>query len=270
MAGEYTAKLTVADPQGLEDSMNIEVTILPQPPPTSWSQQDIEGGKQSKISLNEAASIWVTSLDPMTVALLEFNKIFLDNNLPQINSGASFALICDHSKLVYPVYFEAAIPKPLSSYDDLRLYSWQEGVWQLINDSGRITGSDRVWAYLDESSLGEGIYTVGYKPGESSPKVERLKIEKEGDKYSILVHFDFIDPSSKAYLRIEDRLVATKNIIENEVVFEVRNLKPGIQVLKVNGLVDETMIHSEKNVYLLFSLSALPLTLTSLVFKKFN
>jgi hypothetical protein len=270
MAGEYTTTLTVADPQGLEDSMNVEATILPQPAPTGWTQNNIEGGKQGTVSLGEAASIWVTSLDSMTVSLLEFNRVFLDNRLPQINSGGSFAIICDHSKLVYPVYFEAAIPEALSSYDELRLYSWHAGGWQPVHDSGKITGADRVWAYLDENSLSEGIYTVGYELGTSSPRVENLRIKKEGEKYRILAHFEYIDRSSRAYLRIDDRLVATKNILENEVVFESRNLKPGIQVFKVNGLVEETMIHSDENVYLLFSLSALPVALTTFVFKKYN
>ncbi len=270
MVGEYTATLTVADPQGLEDSVNIDVTILPQPAPTGWSQQDVEGGRQSQVSLDESASIWVTSFDSMTVSLLDFNRAFLDNGLPQVNCGTSFAFICDHGKLVYPVYVEAEIPEALSSYDDLRLYSWHAGGWHPVHDSGKITGEDRVWAYLDETSLGEGLYTVGYEPGVSSPRVERLRLEKEGDRYIILANFDLIDPSSRAYLRIGDRLVATKNILGNEVVFEARDLEPGTHVLKINGLVEETMIHSDENVYLLFSLSALPVALTSLVFKKFN
>ena len=270
MAGEYTATLIVADPQGLEDSVNIDVTILPQPAPTGWSQQYIEGGRQSRVSLGESASIWVTGLDSMDVSLLEFNRVFLDNRLPEVNSGASLAFICDRGKLVYPVYVEAAIPETLYSYDDLRLYSWQAGGWQAVHDSGKVTGADRVWAYLDENSLGEGIYTVGYEPGSTRPRVDQLRIEKEGDKYRVLAHFDVTDPSSKAYLRVGDRLVATKNVIENEVVFEARKLEPGTHVFKVNGLVEETMIHSDENVYLLFSLSALPVALVSLVFKKFS
>ncbi len=270
MAGEYTTTLTVSDPQGLEDSVNIEVTILPQPAPTGWSQQDIEGGKQNEVSLGGGVSTWVTSLDSMTVSLLEFNKIFLENRLPEVNSATSFAFICDHDKLVYPVYVEAAIPEALSSYDGLRLYSWQAGGWHPVHDSGKFTKADRVWAYLDENSLGEGLYTVGYKPDASSPRVKRLRQEKEGEMYWILACFEYMDPSSRAYLRIDDRLVATKNILDNEVLFEARDLEPGIHVLKVNGLVEETMIHSEENVYLLFSLSALPVALTSLVFKKFN
>jgi len=268
MDGEYAATLTVADPQGLMDTVDVSVSILPQPAPTGWSQKDIIGGKQSTVSLGEAASIWMTSLDSMTVSLLEFDRVFLEDGLPQVNSGGSFAIICDHDKLVYPVYVEAAIPGALSSYDSLRLYSWQGGVWQPVDDSGKTAGVDRVWAYLDEDSLGDGIYTVGYEPGSPSPRATQLEIEKKEDRYRIVASFDFADPSSRAYLRIGDRLVATRDIHENEVVFEAWSLDPGKHALKVNGLEKEVMIHSDENLFFVFSLSAIPVALTSIVFKK--
>lgn len=95
-------------------------------------------------------------------------------------------------------------------------------------------------------------------------------IEKTGDGYRIVARFEYADPSSRAHLRIGDRLVATRSILDDEVVFEAGSLQPGKHVFKVNGMVKETMIHSDENVYLLFSLSAFPVALTSLVFKRFN
>jgi len=55
-----------------------------------------------------------------------------------------------------------------------------------------------------------------------------------------------------------------------EVSFDVGDLVPGRHVVKVNGMEKEIMIHSKENIYFLFSLSALPVALTTLIFRKFS
>jgi len=51
---------------------------------------------------------------------------------------------------------------------------------------------------------------------------------------------------------------------------DVRDLQPGRHVVKINGMEKIIMIHSDENIYFLLSLSALPVALTTLVFKKFS
>jgi hypothetical protein len=69
---------------------------------------------------------------------------------------------------------------------------------------------------------------------------------------------------------VDDRLVCVSGVTQEEVSFDVRDLDPGRHVVKVNGMEKEIMIHSKENMYFLFSLSALPVALTTLIFKKFS
>ena len=214
---------------------------------------------------------WLTTLDPTTVSVLQFDEAFLHNNLPTVHGENMFALICDYSKLAYPVYVETEVPESILNYGaKIRLYTWRVGAWHPIQLSGVIDGEDRAWAYLDDDDLGEGIYLVGVDQSASSPRANEITILRKGKSTEITAIFDHPEPLHDAYLRVDDRLVGVSGVTQEEISFDVRDLQPGRHVVKVNGLEKGIMIHSDENIYFLFSLSALPVALTSIVFKKFS
>jgi hypothetical protein len=182
-----------------------------------------------------------------------------------------FAVVCDYSKLVYPVYVETVVPESILNHGaKIRLYTWRVGAWHPIQLSGVIAGENRAWAYLDDTALGEGIYLVGVDQSASSPQVTEITVMEKEKSTKITARFDHPDPLYNAYLRVDDRLVCVSGVTQEEVSFDVRDLDPGRHVVKVNGMEKEIMIHSKENMYFLFSLSALPVALTTLIFKKFS
>jgi len=101
-------------------------------------------------------TVWLTALDPTTVSVLQFDETFLNNHLPAIHGEHMSALICDHSKLVYPVCVETEVPESILNYGaKIRLYTWRVGAWHPTHLSGVIAGENRAWAYLDATALGE-------------------------------------------------------------------------------------------------------------------
>ncbi len=270
--GAHTTTLTVFDPQGFEDSVEVEIMVEPPPGPYGWANLDVEGGRQTRIAMDEGeTTVWLTTLDPTTVSVLTFDEVFLLNNLPAIHGEDMFALICDQAKLVYPVYVETPVPeKMLSQGAKLKLYTWQMGAWHPIRLSGVITGENRIWAYLDAANLGEGIYLLAVDENASSPTVEEVKATRKGKLIEIIARFDHPEPMYNAYLRVDDRLAGVSGLAQEEVIFEVRDINPGSHTLKVNGMEKDIMIHSGENMYFLFSLSAIPIVLTTLAYKKFN
>ena len=269
--GGHTTTLTVSDPQGLDDSADVTITVEPPPGPCGWAHSAAEGGRQMKVTTEGwETTAWLTTLDPTTVSVFQFDEAFLHNNLPAIHGENMFALICDRSKLVYPVYVETEVPESILNYGaKIRLYTWRVGTWHPIQLSGVIAGENKAWAYLDDDNLGEGIYLVGVDQSASSPRVNEVTVTSKGKSTEITARFDYVDPQCNAYLRVDDRLVGVAGVIQEEISF-VRDIQPGRHVVKVNGLEKEIMIHSDENIYFLFSLSALPVALTSLVFKKFR
>ena len=270
--GGHTATLTVTDPLGLEDSADVTITVDPSPAPCGWTNSVAEGGRQMEVTTEGGeTTVWLTTLDPTTVSVLQFDEAFLHNNLPAIHGERMFALICDHSKLVYPVYVETVVPESILNYGaKIRLYTWRVGAWHPVQLSGVIAGEDRAWAYLDAADLGEGIYLVGVDQSASSPNVNEITILRKEKSTKITARFDRPEPLYNAYIRVDDRLVCVSGVAQEEVRFDVRDLAPGRHVVKVNGLEKEIMIHSDENIYFLFSLSALPVALTTLIFKKFS
>jgi hypothetical protein len=269
--GEHTTTLTVSDPQGLEDRSDVTITVEPPPSPCGWTNSAAEGGRQMKVATEEGkTTVWLTTLDPTTVSVLQFDETFLHKSLPAVHSENMFALICDHSKLVYPVYVEIMVPESILSHGaKIRLYTWRVGAWHPIQLSGIIAGEDRAWAYLDATDLGEGIYLVGVDQSAPGPLVDEITVTRKGKSTKITARFDNSEPMCNAYLRVDDRLVSVTGVTQEEISF-VRDIQPGKHVVKVNGVEKRIMIHSDENIYFLFSLSALPVTLTSLVFKKFS
>jgi len=270
--GEHTITLTVSDPQGLEDSADVTITVEPPPGPCGWIHSAAEGGRQMKVTTEGwETTAWLTTLDPTTVSILQFDETFLHTHLPAIHGENMFALICDHSKLVYPVYVETGVPESILNYGaKIRLYTWRVGAWHPIGLSGVIAGEDRAWAYLDDADLGEGIYLVGVDQSASSPRVNEITILRKGKSTEITARFEHSEPLHNAYLRVDDRLVGVSGVAHEEISFDVRDLTPGRHVVKINGLEKKIMIHSDENIYFLFSLSALPVVLTTLTYKKFN
>jgi PKD repeat protein len=270
--GAHTTTLTISDLQGLEDSLDVEITIEPPPGPCSWTNSVAEGGRQMKIAINEdETTVWLTTLDPTTVSILKFNKIFLSNHLPIIHGENMFALIYDQGKLAYPVYIETLVPESMLRYGaKIRLNTWEMGAWRPIQLSGVISGENRAWAYLDASTLGEGIYVVAVDQTASGPTLDEVQVTRKGESIEITARFDHPNPLYNAYLRVDDRLVGVSSVAQEEVSFKIRDLKPGGRSFKLNGVKKEIMIHSEENIYFLFSLSAIPVALTTLVFKKFS
>jgi hypothetical protein len=269
--GEHSTSLTVSDPQGLEDSADVTITVEPPPGPCGWTQSAAEGGRQMKIAMEEGeTTVWLTTLDPMTVSVLLFDETFPYNQLPTIHGEQMFALVCEHSKLVYPVYVETTVPEGILNYDaKIRLYTWRMGAWHPIRLSGVIAGEDRAWAYLDATDLGEGIYLVGVDQAASSPRVNEITILRKEKSTEITARFDHAEPLFNAYLRVDDRVVGVSSVTQEEISF-VRDLQPGRHVVKINGMEKMIMIHSDENIYFLLSLSALPVALTSLAYKKFS
>ncbi len=270
--GEHVTTLTVSDPQGLEDRIDVAVTVEPPPGPCGWTQSAAEGGRQMKVTLEGGeTTAWLTTLDPMTVSVLKFDKTFLQNQLPAVHGEHMFSLICDHSKLVYPVYVETLVPESILNYGaKIRLYTWRMGAWHPIQLSGAIAGENRAWAYLDAAALGEGIYMVGVDQVASSPLVNEVTVTRKGKSTEITARFEYVEPERNAYLRVDDRLIAVSGVTQEEISFPVKELQPGRHVVKINGMEKEIMIHSDENIYFLLSLSALPVALITLVFRKFS
>jgi PKD repeat protein len=270
--GLHTTTLTVSDPQGLEDSVNVEISVEPPLGPCGWTSLEAEGGRQTNIAIDEEdTTVWLTTLDTMTVSFLKFDGVFLRSRLPSIHGENMFSLICDQDKLVYPVYVETPITESMLSYGaKVKVHTWQTGAWQPIQQSGVIFGQNRAWAYLDASTLGEGIYLVAVDQTASSPIVNEVRMTRKGEVTEITATFDHPEPTYNAYLRVDDRILQVSGVTQEMVVFEVRNLQSGTHLIKVNGMEKEIMIHSGENIYFLFSLSVLPVALTSLAFKKFN
>jgi len=270
--GAHTTTLTVSDPQGLEDSVDVEITVEPPPGPCGWANLDAEGGRQTKIAMDEEeTTVWLTTLDPTTVSMLKFDEIFLRSHLPAIHGENMFALICDQAKLVYPVYVETMVPESMLSHGArVRLHTWRMGAWHPIQLSGVIAGENLAWAYLDAANLGEGIYLLAVDETASGPTIDEVQVTRKGKSIEITARFDHPEPLYNAYLRVDDRLAGVSGVTQEEVSFEVRDIQPGSHTLKVNGMEKEIMIHSDENIYFLFSLSALPVVLTTLAYKKFN
>ena len=270
--GEHTTTLTVSDPQDLEDSIDVTITVEPPLGPCGWTHSAAEGGRQMKVTTEGwETTAWLTTLDPTTVSILQFDETFLQNQLPAIHGENMFALICDHSKLVYPVYVETEVSESILNYGaKIRLYTWRVGAWHPIQLSGVIAGENRAWAYLDDAALGEGIYLVAVDQSASSPRVNEITILRKEKSTKITAKFDYVEPLHNAYLRVDDRLVGVSGVAQEEISFDVRDLQPGRHVVKINGMEKEIMIHSDENIYFLLSLSALPVALTTLAFKKFS
>ncbi len=270
--GEHVTTLTVSDPQGREDRIDATITVEPPPGPCGWTHSAAEGGRQMKVTTEaEETTVWLTTLDPTTVSLLQFDETFLHNHIPAIHGEHMFALICDHSKLVYPVYVETMVPEGILNHGaKIRLYTWRVGAWHPIELSGVIAGENRAWAYLDDAALGEGIYLVGVDQAASSPRVNEVTLTRNGKSTKITATFDHAEPLYNAYLRVDDRLVGVSGVTQEEISFNVKDLQPRRHVVKINGVEKEFMIHSDENIYFLLSLSALPVALTSLAFKKFS
>ncbi|MCK4582214.1 hypothetical protein KAU18_02780, partial [Candidatus Bathyarchaeota archaeon] len=168
-------------------------------------------------------------------------------------------------------YVETEVPESILNYGaKIRLYTWRVGAWYPIQLSGVIAGENRAWAYLDDATLGEGIYLVAVDQSASSPRVNEITILRKEKSTKITARFDHPEPLYNAYLRVDDRLVGVNGVTQEEISFDVRDLQPGRHVIKINGMEKKIMIHSDENIYFLFSLSALPVALTSLVFKKFR
>lgn len=266
--GGHITTLTVTDHTGHKDSINITVNINQPPDPYSWTRLQVEGGKQTVASTSDnEISIWLTTLNNIYVSIIEYDEPFLYNQLPD-RSLQPFAISCDRSSLVYPIYIETEVPEGFSSYTT-KLFSWRMGEWKPVPTSGVIKGENKAWAYMDETTLGEGIFLIGLTQEALIPEVMDTTITVDGDTTHITAHLSSEDPRNLIYLRIDDHIAASSYITENEMTFSVENLQPGKHVFEVNGYKKEAMLHSDENIFMIVSLSALPLTLLTVLFRKF-
>ena len=81
--GEHVSSLTVSDSQGLEDIIDVSITIEPPLGPCSWVNSATEGGKQLKVATNGGeTTVWLSTLDPTTVSVLQFDEVFLCHPFP--------------------------------------------------------------------------------------------------------------------------------------------------------------------------------------------
>lgn len=268
--GTHTTTLTVSDPQGLTDTATVTVNIEYPPEPTNWMHTTVEGGKQAEIVTDDdTISFWLTVLDGMPMTIIEYGDAFLRNNLPN-RHGSVFSLTCDYSNLVHPVYLEAAIPEEMLGLgDNVRLFTWKNGGWAPIPSSGKMDKNQKLWAYLDEDTVGQGLYLVGFDPSDPTPRVTEVITEADNNPLSMTAFLGAVDPDAKLFLRIDNKLVDSRQITAYEISFQ-HVCQPGKHEFKVNGFSGEVMVHSDENKYLVLALGALPVTLLSLIFKKFS
>ncbi|MFH2110668.1 MAG: PKD domain-containing protein [Candidatus Bathyarchaeota archaeon] len=272
--GEYEVTLLVRDEYGSMGRYSQIIEVKPLPEPEFWQLMNLDAAASGSFYSDETwLKLYAKSLEPTHVTVVRYDEVFMVDDSVTLSAQHLWSLsVLDPQVVSHPLYLEIPVTKVGEVPPNTVLYTWSDGGWSACPHSG--TSNERVWAYLSEDELGEGLIALGLSDGNVRLNIQGVHSSDEPGEYICRVDLTSIGfvGDYQVHLRVDEKLhtIETVSLTRGstkslELTFQAA---PGTHLVSVNGVEEDLRVASLFNSLFIVGLGLVPVSLISMLIKR--
>jgi hypothetical protein len=264
----------VQDEYGSTARHSQTVEVRPLPEPEFWHLVNLDASTPGVYDSEETwLRLHAQSFEPTDVTVVRYDSVFVADDSVTLSAPQLWSLtVLDRQAVSYPLYLEVPIRRLGEVPPNTVVYTWRGGGWKACTWSG--ASGDRVWAYLSEEELGEGLIALGLSDGYVRVSLRGVNPSNEPEGYVCKVDLTSVGYAGdyRVHLRLGERLASIETVpltrggtVSLEMGFRAQQ---GTHVVSVNGVDAGLRVTSPLNSLFIVGLGLIPVSLISVIIKR--
>jgi hypothetical protein len=272
--GEYVVTLQVQDEYGSTGRYSQTLTVESLPEPEFWQLMNLETTAPGAFYSDETwLRLYAQSIEPTHATVVRYDEVFMVDDSVTLSAQQIWSLsVMDPTLISYPLYLEIPVTHLGEVPPNTVLYTWRDGGWSACPRSG--ASDDRVWAYLSEGELGEGLIVLGLSDGYVRLNLQSVRSSDKPEEYVCSLDLTSIGFAGdyQVHLRVDDKLSIIETVSLAKGGADSLELKfqaaPGTHLVSVNGVDEDLRVSSLFNSLFMVGLGLIPVSLISALIKR--
>ncbi|TRO54249.1 PKD domain-containing protein [Candidatus Bathyarchaeota archaeon] len=272
--GEYAVTLQVQDKYGSTGKQSQTVEVKPLPEPEYWQLINLDAAASESYYSDETwLKIHVQSVEPTHVTVVRYDEVFMSDDSVTLSAQQLWSLsVLEPQTVSYPLYIEIPVTDIGEVPPNTMFYTWRDGGWSACPQSG--ASDERVWAYISEGELGEGLIALGLSDGYVRLDLQGVHGADEQGEYVCSLDLTSVGFAGdyRVHLRVDGKLLSIETVsltrggtASLEIAFTAAS---GTHLVSVNGVEEELRVASLLNNLFIVGLGLVPVSLISTLIRR--